>query len=197
MGMPQVKKEKIVFDKALIIQEAHLETVSAGGKVLAYSRLRVKRVDAVAVFIYNTGSESVVLTRQFRYAISDRVSTPILELMAGKIDPGETPEQTALRESLEECGYRIRPEKLIPLASFFASPGYTSEKYHLFFAAVTSPDRVSQGGGLESENESIEVVEMPLAEFRQLVKSGQIVDAKTLLGAVYAEPFIEAASGRM
>jgi nudix-type nucleoside diphosphatase (YffH/AdpP family) len=187
MKRQQVLEEEIVFKSALVLEEALIESVQPPAGKTRFKRLRVNRPDASAVFIHNTESDKVVLTRQFRYAISAKVKTPILEIMAGKMDPGESPEQTAIREAMEECGYRIEEKNLFRLTSVFASPGYTSEKFHLFYATVTNADRLSGGGGLAVEHESIEVVEIPLPDFRILVKQGKIEDAKTLLSAMCAE----------
>jgi len=187
---PRVEEVKTVFRGALTIEEARIKRFNSKDEPVSYSRQRINRVDASAVFIYNKDSGAVVLTRQFRYAIVDKVKAPILEIMAGKVDPGESPSQTALRESLEECGYRISPEKLIHLVSVFASPGYTAEKYHLFYAEVASSDKLTEGGGLENENEDIEVVEMPLAEFQTMVSEGLLEDSKTLLAYYCSTGFI-------
>ncbi len=182
--MHRIIHEKNVFKQSLSIEEGTIETETKTGGKETYTRLRVNRPDASAVFIFNEETQKVILTRQFRYAIASKVTSPILEIVAGKVDPGEAPDETAIRESEEESGYRIPRENLEHLASVFASPGYSSEKYHLYLAIVSNADKKTSGGGLEEEHESIEEVALDFPLFRALVKAGEIADSKTLLAAL-------------
>lgn len=158
--MFSIIREKIVFSSSMVIEEGTIEQSLPGQDNRQFPRLRVNRQDASTIFIHNTERHTVVLVKQFRYAISSKVKAPVLELVAGKVDEGEEPLQAAIREAEEECGYRIRPENIRLTASFFVSPGYTSERFFLYHATVTNADKVSAGGGLEQENEYLEVIEM-------------------------------------
>lgn len=180
MSKPEIIKEKEVFNDILIIEKAELHDGSE-----AYSRLRVKRPEAAAVLVFNTETQKVILTKQFRYAIHDKVKEPIIEIVAGKLDPGENPIEAAIRETEEEIGYRVPAERMKHLVSCFASPGYTSEKFHLYLASVTNPDKINNGGGLEEEKENIEVIEMDLSEFKTLIANRTIEDAKTYIAAAF------------
>ncbi|MFI5149772.1 MAG: NUDIX domain-containing protein [Bacteroidia bacterium] len=184
--LPHLKREEVVFNDKLVIRKGFLEYRNNTGTPSSYTRLRVDRQDASAVLIYNTESQKIILTRQYRYAIASRTAEPILEIMAGKVDPGEDPLQTGIREAIEECGYRILPGNIQHLASFFASPGYTSEKYNLYFAKVSNADKINNGGGLEAEHESIEVVELDPAVFLHMADNGLLEDGKTLTVALLA-----------
>jgi nudix-type nucleoside diphosphatase (YffH/AdpP family) len=175
----KILNEKIVFNDKLIIEKAEL---SDGGKTI--SRLRINRPDASAVLVLNTDSKTILLTRQFRYAISSKTHEPIYEIVAGKIDPGEEPSDAAIRETEEEIGYRVRQENIELLVSCFASPGYSSEKFYIYFATVCNKDKISEGGGLETEHENIEVVEMKESEFLNLIDAGKIADAKTYMAGL-------------
>jgi ADP-ribose pyrophosphatase len=177
----KVISERIVFNDKLVIEEGHLKNTSNNKE---YVRLRLNRQDAAVVFIYNRETDKVVLVKQFRYALSAKVKEPILELMAGKVDEGEEPMDTAIREAYEECGYEIKKSTIQHLSSFFASPGYTSEMFHLYYAEVKNEDKVAEGGGLEEENESIEVAEISSAHFFELLNNNKIVDAKTVVGGL-------------
>jgi len=99
------------------------------------------------------------------------------------VDPGETPEQTAIRETEEESGYRITHPKLI--STFFSSPGGTSERIFLYYAEVRNADRVEKGGGIDDED--IKVVEMPVEELFDRLARGSIDDPKLLIGAYWLE----------
>ena len=112
---------------------------------------------------------SITLVRQYRYAAGGY----ILEAPAGKLDPGETPEQCAQREVQEEAG--LLPGLLTPLGFIFTTPGFTDERIFLFAATALTP--VPQA--LEAD-ELIELQRLPLAEALELVARGEITDGKTL-----------------
>jgi len=178
--MPQILKEKIIFNDQLIIEEAE---ISNNNKT--FSRKRINRQDGAAALVINIDTDKVILTKQFRYALTAKMKEDILEILAGKVDPGESPLQTALREAKEEIGYEIKKENIHPICSCFISPGYTSEQTHLFYAEVRSSDKVDSGGGLKSENESIEIIEMPVHQFLDLIKENKFWDAKTVIAGMW------------
>ncbi len=178
--MPEIKSTKLVFDQKLVIEEGVISTEDTEHK-----RLKVKREDASAVLIFNTEKNTIVLTRQFRYPIHDKVKAPILEIMAGKIDEGESPLDTAIREAEEETGYRISNKNIQLILSCFSTPGYSSEKFHIYYATVKNTDKVTKGGGLEAEHESIEVVEMPVEEFVSAIAHCRFEDSKTCIAGLY------------
>jgi len=115
----------------------------------------------------------LVLVRQYRVSAS-RV---LLEIPAGGIDEGETPEEAAKREMVEETGYRVG--SLERLTGFYTSPGYTVEYMHLFLATDLQP-----GEPTESTDE-IEVVEMTLDEALAHLSGDEMADAKTQLGLLH------------
>lgn len=178
-----ILKEKTVFDEALKIQEATIQR----GNEEPYKKLKLKREDAVAVLIFNTDSEEFILTRQFRYPIAGVVKEQIIEIVAGKIDEGESPMETAIREVEEEVGYRIFESTAHLLVSCFASPGYSSECFYIYFATVTHADKTAEGGGLEDENEHIETVKIGKQEFKEMIANGSFRDAKTYLAALLSK----------
>lgn len=178
--MVKVVKQETVFRGKLVIQKGEL----IGNEGKKFSRLRVNRQDAAAVLILNTDTGKFILTRQFRYAIYPRSKDSILEVVAGKIDRGETPLAAAIREAEEEVGYRISPENITPLINCYSTPGYSSERFFIFYATVKSADKVTLGGGVAHENENIEVIELSIDEFKHLLESGLIQDAKTYLAGL-------------
>jgi len=118
--------------------------------------------------------EAVVLIRQFRAP----VDAMMLELPAGKLDiPGEPPERTAARELEEETGYR--PGRLELIASFYTGPGFTDEHMRVFLATDCTPTAPHPHG---PEEEAAEIVHVPIAELPALAASGEVADAKTLVG---------------
>lgn len=116
-------------------------------------------------------NDRLLLVRQYRHP----AGRDLLELPAGTLDPGETPETTAERELQEEAGYR--PGRLERLGGFYLAPGYCTEYQHVFLATELSESR------LDAEEEAIDVEAVPLDEALRRIAAGEIVDAKTV-GAV-------------
>lgn len=101
----------------------------------------------------------------------------LLEAPAGMVE-NEDPEETAIREALEECGVALG--RLEPVGSPFTSPGVSSERIDLFLAAYSAADRTGRGGGVPGENEHIDVQEIPLALLWSWVEQRRIEDLKSL-----------------
>ncbi|OHB25546.1 MAG: ADP-ribose pyrophosphatase [Desulfuromonadaceae bacterium GWC2_58_13] len=112
----------------------------------------------------------VVLIRQFRPALGSMV----LEIPAGRLEPGETPEACVRRELVEEVGYRA--ETVVKLGEMLPAVGFCDERIHLFVATGLQPAPQA----LEPD-EYIEVLPMPLADALAMVSAGQIPDGKTQL----------------
>ena len=101
----------------------------------------------------------------------------LLEAPAGMVED-EDPEETAVREAMEECGVALH--RLEAVGSPFSSPGVSSERIDLFLAAYASADRTGKGGGIEGRNEHIEVEEVPIAVLWTWVEQRRIEDLKSL-----------------
>jgi nudix-type nucleoside diphosphatase (YffH/AdpP family) len=132
-----------------------------------------------AVLLYNRQHRSVVLTRQFR--IGARLAGHhgfLLEAAAGVLGDAP-PAQRAKEEAHEETGYDV--ERLEPVLELFVSPGSTTERLHLFVAEYDRARRSGPGGGLAEEGESIEVVELDFDDALAMIKTGEILDIKTVL----------------
>lgn len=136
-------------------------------------------VAVVPVVFDAEGNPSVVLVRQYRPAHDDLV----LEVPAGMRDvPGEPPEETARRELVEEAG--LAAADLDHLTRFYPSPGMTDAVLEIYLATDLRPvERETHG----PEEDHSEIVHLPLAEAVALVTSGQIVDAKTIIGLLLTE----------
>jgi ADP-ribose pyrophosphatase len=115
----------------------------------------------------------VILIRQYRYA----VNRWLWELPAGSVDEGETPEQAARRECHEEIGQV--PDTVVRLGAMFPTPGYCDEE--MIFFRVSGLNEPAEAAELD-EDEDIEVRVFTLKEAREMVRSGEIVDMKTVIG---------------
>jgi ADP-ribose pyrophosphatase len=122
---------------------------------------------------------TVLLIKQFRHATSG----PLIEIPAGRLDPGEEPQVCAHRELLEEVG--VRAGRLERLTTIWTTPGFTDERIHLFWAAD-----LTAGQHAREADEFIEVITQPLSEVLTLVRDGGISDAKTVLCLLYVAGFV-------
>jgi nudix-type nucleoside diphosphatase (YffH/AdpP family) len=191
-GRAAITRQRRLFDDFFKIDEllvTHRQTDGAMSSV--QRRLVFERGDSVAVLLFNEDRRTVVLVEQFKAPalVARRRDDPaitdgwLVETLAGMIDEGETPEAAAVRETLEETGYRISTPELI--GRFFVSPGGTSERVFLYFAEVSDADRVGEGGGIDDED--IKVLQIGLQEFFQRLARGEIEDAKLAIAAYWLQ----------
>ncbi len=117
----------------------------------------------------------LLLIRQYRYA-AERY---LYEIPAGRLDPGESPLECAVRELLEETG--CTAARVEPLITMYTTPGFTDERIHLFMASG-----LSLGESRREPDEFIEVVTYPLSEVLQMIERGEIMDGKTLVAILFA-----------
>lgn len=139
------------------------------------SREIVERGDVAAVLLYDPRLDRVVMIEQFRVgAMGDSRGPWLLEIVAGLIEPGETPEDVARREAIEEAGCAI--QTLEPITRFYATPAKSSERSYLYCGLV---DAANAGGvhGLVHEGEDIRVVPLAAEEALALVDDGTINSA--------------------
>lgn len=134
---------------------------------------------AVGVLPYDPDRRVAMLISQIRAPpLHVANEAAVLEAPAGLLDEGD-PEAGARREAMEETGVRLGA--LEPVALVWTMPGISTERMHLFLAPYGESDRVAAGGGVSSENEAIEVVELPLADLARRADGGGLSDLKTLL----------------
>jgi nudix-type nucleoside diphosphatase (YffH/AdpP family) len=187
-----IARQQRLFDDFFKIDELLVTHRQIDGTTSSVQRRLVfERGDSVAVLLFNRDRRAVVLVEQFKAPtlIARRRDDPattdgwLVEPLAGMIDTGEAPEAAAIRETLEETGYRIREPELI--GRFFVSPGGMSERVFLYFAEVGDADRVGMGGGIDDED--IKVLEIGLEELFEQLARGLIEDAKLAIGAYWLQ----------
>ncbi len=130
----------------------------------------VEHDPAVAIVAVDA-EDNVLLVEQYREAVKQE----LLEIPAGGIDPGEDPETAARREMQEETGFQ--PQKLVKLCGFYAAPGYCTEFMHIYLAKELTPSRLTA-----EDTDEIKLVKIPLRDVQELLKSGKLIDAKTIAG---------------
>lgn len=151
----------------------------AGGWTPEFTRELFERGEAVCVLLFDPLRDRVVLTEQFRPgALADEQSPWLLEVVAGMVEPGETYEDVARRESLEEAGCVV--EQLLPICRYWVSPGGTSERVALYCALI---DSEPLGGlhGMADEHEDIRLCSLPFSEAWRLLEQGRINNAATIM----------------
>jgi len=179
----KINEETTVYPGFLKVKQASITETLKDGSEITYVRQKLCRSDAVGAFIYNKDTDSVILIKQSRYAIFKKYDGNLLEIVAGKIDKDESPADALGREVEEEIGYNLKPENVFYLTKTFMSCGYTDERVYFYAAIVTNENKVSVGGGLDSECENIETVEIKMSDFLLLLSNNQLEDAKTALAS--------------
>jgi ADP-ribose pyrophosphatase len=135
----------------------------------------MRRKNAVAALVYNTITQKYIFVSQFRPG----AGTEVLEIPAGVLDhAGEDPRDAMIREIEEEVGYGV--DNITLIDEGFVSPGGTTEMISVYFAEVS--DRVGQGGGVEGEDEEIDIIEMT----REEMLNTRFKDFKTIIAVQWA-----------
>lgn len=171
-------KEETVYSGFFSLKKFTVKhTLYKGGWSNTVTRELFHRGNCVAVLLYDPNRDEVVIIEQFRIGalqLADPEQAWLLEVVAGAIELGETAEEVAYRESVEEAGCEILD--LIKINDFFTSPGGTSELLSLYCGKV---DTTHVGGlhGLEHENEDISVKAIKFDEVYQLLEDGKILSA--------------------
>ena len=144
------------------------------------------RGNGATILLYNVANQCVILTKQFRMPtyLNGNETGMLIEACAGLLDT-DNPEDCIRRETEEETGYQVTEVKKVFEA--YMTPGSVTEILYFFVAAYESTMKISDGGGLEHDQEDIEVIELPFQEALQMMVRGEIKDAKTMLLLQYAK----------
>lgn len=170
---------RLVYEgRALRLRIDEVET--AGGR--ESRREIVEHDDCVAIIAVS--GDSILLVRQFRKPVEQE----LLEIPAGGINPGESPEEAVSRELREETGYL--PQKMERLGGFYSVPGYGTEYLYLYLATDLTPGRL-----FAEDTESISVVRVPVSQILELITSGSICDAKSIAGLLTFLEYLKQSNG--
>ncbi|MDQ5846387.1 MAG: NUDIX hydrolase [Acidobacteriota bacterium] len=171
---PQILHSKEIFHGRVF--DVTVDTIREGDTT--YNREVVHHPgSAVIIPVFEDGS--IALVRQYRHPAVKY----LLEVPAGTLNDGEAPEEGAARELEEELGFVAN--RLEKLTEFFVSPGFLEEKMWLFLATeLTKTEQQLE------EDEIVEVVRIPFSQALSMISSGEIEDAKTIIGVMLAAPRI-------
>lgn len=188
MKNPKIKitQTELLSDNWYILNKVTFDYQKADDSIITQKREVYDRGNGACILLYNKETKNIILTRQFRLPtyLNGNESGMMIEVCAGLLDKDE-PEQCIIRETEEETGYRI--SKVQKIMETYMSPGAITEILYLFIGEYDASMKVSEGGGLEEEQENIEVIEMSFNQAYNMIASGEINDAKTIMLLQYAK----------
>lgn len=179
-----IKKVEVLSDNWYVLKKTTFNYLRNNGTWQTQSRETYDRGNGATILLYNMAQKTVILTRQFRFPayMNGLADGLLIETAAGLLDEA-SPEERIKAEAEEETGYRVNKVKQVFEA--YMSPGSVTEKLY-FFIAEYEPEHKGKGGGIEAEGEDIEVLELPFAKTLEMIKTGEIRDAKTIMLLQYA-----------
>ena len=177
---------EILSNNWYTLKKVTYEYLKKDGSWAVQSREAYDRGNGATVLLYNTEQKTVILTRQFRMPsfINGNDTGMLIEACAGLLDT-DNPEDCIKRETEEETGYKISAVKKIYEA--YMSPGSVTEVLHFFIAAYSKSMKISEGGGIEHEQEDIEVLEISIDKAMKMIETNEIKDAKTIMLLQYVK----------
>jgi len=187
MQNPEIRitDKKLLSDNHYFLHKISYEYTD-GGQTETHVREVYDRGNGATVLLYNKEYGNVVLIRQFRLPtyLNGNASGMMIEACAGLVEEND-PAETVKREAVEETGYHVaNVEKAF---SVYMSPGAVTEILHCYVAEYSKEMKLSSGGGLASEHEHIQNMEIPFRTALEMIRTGEIADAKTIMLLQYAQ----------
>jgi len=176
---------KILSDNWYILRKITYEYTKKDN-IHSQSREVYDRGNGATILLYNKAQKTVILTRQFRLPtfVNGNETGMLIEACAGLLDK-DNPEDCIRRETEEETGYKIKDVRKIFEA--YMSPGSVTEILYFFIAEYDKLMKVNEGGGVEHEEENIEVIETDINKAMQMIETGEIKDGKTIMLLQYVK----------
>ncbi len=176
----QILSTEILSDNWYTLNKVTYQFTKPNGSKQIQNREAYDRGNGATILLYNLEQKSIILTRQFRLPtyLNGNHSGMLIEACAGLLDK-DNAEDCIKRETEEETGYKITDVRKI--FEVYMSPGSVTEILHFFIAVYNKSMKVNDGGGLAHEEEHIEVLELDFEKALQMIDSGEIKDAKTIM----------------
>lgn len=181
--LKKVEIENVVANDAPKFVKTQLVEAKRDGKRFYWEM--IKGHDSVHVMVYNLTKREFMFVKQVRVPVlvnNPNTDGAVIEACAGLVDKEHTPQQIAKEEILEEMGYDVKTEDVKFIKSLKSSVGIAGTTAHLFYAEVTEDEKVSEGGGLETED--IEVIRVSIDEVEDFIFEAQ-TDAVTMFLTTY------------
>ncbi|WP_281989457.1 GDP-mannose pyrophosphatase NudK [Aquimarina aggregata] len=182
----KITKKEILSDNWYTLHKVTYEYLNKQGQWETHQREAYDRGNGAVILLYNASIKKIILTSQFRLPtyINGNTNGMMIEACAGLLDQ-DNPEDCIRKETEEETGYKI--DKVQKVFESYMSPGSVTEVLYFFIAEYTSDMKVSDGGGIQEEQENIEVLELDFEKAMSMMYSGEIKDAKTIMLLQYAK----------
>ena len=182
----KIQQTEILSKNWYTLKKITYDYLKKDGIWQSQSREAYDRGNGAAILLYNKDTQTVILTRQFRMPtyINGNETGMMIEVCAGLLDEHDA-EECIRRETEEETGYKVKAVRKILEA--YMSPGSVTEKLYFFIAEYSKEMKMTEGGGLEHEQEDIDVLELPIEEAYKMMDTGEICDAKTIMLLLYAK----------
>ncbi|MFZ4726846.1 MAG: GDP-mannose pyrophosphatase NudK [Paludibacter sp.] len=182
----KILKTEILSDNWYVLRKITFEYLKKDGTKQTQSREAYDRGNGATILLYNKFQKTVILTRQFRIPtyVNGNEDGMLIEACAGLLDK-DNAEDCIKRETEEETGYKVTDVRKIFEA--YMSPGSVTEIVHFFVAEYSKSMKVNEGGGVEDEEENIEVLEMEIEKAMKMIENGEIKDGKTIMLLQYAK----------
>ena len=182
----KISKNEVLSANWYTLRKVSYDYQRKDGTWQAQTREAYDRGNGATILLYNRAAGTVVLTRQFRLPtyINGNPDGMMIEACAGLLDQ-DSPEDCIRRETEEETGFRV--DRVVKVGAAYMSPGSVTEILYFFVAEYTKDSRMGDGGGVDQEQEHIEVLELPFARALAMIGTGEIKDAKTILLLRHAE----------
>ena len=182
----KVLKSEILSDNWYFLRKITYEYQKKDGSTHTQTREAYDRGNGATILLYNAEQKTVILTRQFRLPtyLNGNESGLLIEACAGLLDK-DNAEECIKRETQEETGYTITDVRKIFEA--YMSPGSVTEILYFFIAEYSKEMKLSDGGGLEHEEENIEVLELDIDAAMNMIETNEIKDGKTIMLLQYVK----------
>ena len=182
----KITQTEVLSDNWYVLRKVTFEYLKNDGTWETQSREAYDRGNGATILLYNKENRTVILTRQFRMPtyVNGNATGMLIEACAGLLDK-DNPEDCIRRETEEETGYNVTDVRKVFEA--YMSPGSVTEILYFFVAEYSKDMKVSEGGGLEHDQENIEVLELPFEKALGMIENGEIRDGKTILLLQYAQ----------
>lgn len=186
----KIIKNELLSDDYYTLSKVTYKHLDSNGVWGISSRESYEKGNGATILLYNLKTQKIVLTKQLRIPtyFNGNKDGMLIEACAGGVEDNEDPKDTIIRETQEETGYKVKNVKRIFDA--YMSPGSVTEILYFFIAEYSENMKVSDGGGLKEELENIEVMELNFKDAFNMIETGEIKDAKTIMFLLHAKIFI-------
>lgn len=175
-----ILNNEILSDNWYTLRKITYELTRPDGTKQVQTREAYDRGNGATILLYNQEQQTIILTEQFRLPtyLNGNPSGMLIETCAGLLDK-DNPEDCIKRETEEETGYKVTD--IHKVFEAYMSPGSVTEILYFFVAAYEKSMKVNEGGGLAHEEEHTKVLELAFEDALNMIDSGEIKDAKTIM----------------